>query len=45
MIKLMKVKDAQEGNEGVSVGHRWTRLENPEGGSMRFLPNFGREGI
>ena len=27
------------------VRHRCTRFENPEGGSMRFLPNFGMEGI
>ncbi len=25
--------------------HRCTLFENPGGGSMRFLPNFGREGI
>ncbi len=25
--------------------HRCTRFENPGGGSGRFLPNFGREGI
>jgi hypothetical protein len=24
-------------------GHRRTLFENPEGGSMRFLPSFGRE--
>jgi hypothetical protein len=24
--------------------HRCTWFENPGGGSMRFLPNFGREG-
>ena len=28
-----------------SWNHRCTMFENPEGGSMRFLPNFGREGI
>jgi hypothetical protein len=25
--------------------HRCTRFENPWGGSMRFLPNFGRNGV
>ncbi len=32
------------GSKG-QVKHRCTWFENPEGGSMRFLPNFGREGI
>jgi hypothetical protein len=29
----------------IKFDHRCTRFENPGGGSGRFLPNFGREGI
>jgi hypothetical protein len=27
----------------LGLAHRCPQIENPEGGSMRFLPNFGRE--
>jgi hypothetical protein len=50
LIGMEERKKGEKDVDGVKQGkniyciQRCTRFENPEGGSLRFLPNFGREG-